>query len=265
MSLATFKKKTQNSVGTMSTGQAHFSINGTRRLQGYVGQNTISRSFPKTPMSGNTAKGHGGCCGTYYNPLVPISPLCAGDFTNDPTEIKSSVLSNSGQLELRFRPEVYKLYKPDDSNNQSTSGQYTEQLSACAQTPYCSSQRVVNNPALFPDKCCNNPLLTQSTNYQQRSSQATTITKDSFAYTAIDQGSYIASLRNQTSQIDQTKYRTMIKPGNMPPFGATVQQQPKDPKLATQYAPISRNFFLQGIKRLQQCVPGKNLSCPTPV
>jgi len=262
MSLATFKKKTQNSIGTMSVGQAQFSLNGTLRLQGYVGQNTISRSFPKTPMSGNTAKGHGGCCGSYYNPPVPISPLCAGDYTNDPTQVKASVLNNSGQLELRFRPEVFHLYKPDDSSNQSTCGQYTEQLSACALTSYCPSQRVVNNPALFPPKCCDNPILTSSTNYQQRSSQATTITKDSFAYTATTQGSYIASLRNQTSKIDQTKYRIMLKPGNSPPFGATVQQQPQDPKLATQYSPINRNFFLRGINRLQQCVPGQNRSCP---
>jgi len=248
----------------MSVGQAHFSLNGTRRLQGYVGQNTISRSFPKTPMTGNTARGNGGNNGSYYNPPVPISPLCAGDFTNDPTQIKSSVLSNSGQLELRFRPEVYNLYKPDDTSNQSTSGQYTEKLTACAQQPLCSTQRVVNNPNLFKTQCCSNSLFTRATNPQQRSSRENTITKDSFAYTATNQGSYIASLKHQSSQIDQTKYRTMLKQGNSPPFGATVQQQPQDPVLATQYGPISRNFFLRGINRLQKCVPGKNKSCLPP-
>jgi hypothetical protein len=262
MSLATFKKKTQNKVGTMSVGQSQFSINGTRRLQGFVGQNIISRSFPKTPMSNGTAKGHGGNSGTYYTGQS-ISPLCAGDWTNDPTIVKASVLNNSGQLELRFPPQANDIYKPDDGHHQGTSGQYTEQLVACrTKSIYCSDKRIVNNPDAFATTCC--APSTSSTNYQQRSSQFPTFTKDPFSYTAISQQDYIKALRAQTSQIDQTKYKTMQKPANSPPFGATVQEQPEDQTIAKKYAPINRNFFLRGINRLQQCVPGSNKQCPPP-
>jgi len=262
MSLATFKKKTQNKIGTMSVGQKQFSINGTRRLQGFVGQNIISRSFPKTPMSNGTARGHGGCCGSYYKGQN-ISPLCAGDWTNDPTVVKGSVLNNSGQLELRFPPYANKIYKPDDGHNLGTSGQYTQQLIACStKTVYCPDQRIVNNPKAFANQCC--APSTSSTNYQQRSSQFPTFTKDVFSYTAVSQQDYINALRAQTSIIDQTKYKTMKKPANSPPFGATVQLQPEDKIIATKYGPINRNFFLRGIKRLQQCVPGSKKFCPPP-
>jgi len=243
MSLATFKRKTQNQYGTMSVGQAQFSLHGTRRLQGYVGQNVISRSFPKTPMSGNTAKGHGGCCGTYYK-APPISPLCAGDFTNDPAVVKSSVLSNSGQLEVRFPEYANKIYKPDDNHHQGTSGQYIIRLSQCARKPYCRTQSV--------PPCCSNPLLQHSTNYQQRSRQYPSFTKNPFFYSATTQGDYIASLNRR---VDQGKYENK-RPGQSSPFGATVQNQPKDPLVSTYYAAPNRNFFLRGIHRLQKCVPG---------
>lgn len=124
MSVATFKKKTAAKYNNASVGQPQFSINGTRRLQGFVGQNLISRSFPRTLMRGNTERGYGGCCGQYYK-CEPISPLCAGDFTNDPTQVKKSVVSTSGQLEMQYPPGDFKTVKPDNNQNQNTSQQYT--------------------------------------------------------------------------------------------------------------------------------------------
>ena len=75
-------------------------------------------------MRGNTERGHGGNNGEYYT-CIPISPLCAGDFTNDPDAIKSSVLSTSGQLEKQYPPQDFTTVKPDNNNNQNTSQQYT--------------------------------------------------------------------------------------------------------------------------------------------
>lgn len=244
MSLATFKRKTQNQYRTMSVGQAQFSINGTRRLQGYVGQNIISRSFPKTPMSGNTAKGHGGCCGTYYK-APPISPLCAGDFTNDPAVVKASVLSNAGQLESRFPEYANKIYKPDDNHHHGTSGDYTDRLSKCSRQPFCRKKPV--------QPCCSNPVLQRSTNYQQRSRQYPTFTKNSFFYSATTQGEYVLSL---DLFVDKDKYSNQ-RQSNSAPFGATVQIQPNNTLLSTYYSPPNRNFFLRGINRLQKCFPGR--------
>ena len=65
MSIATLKRKTQTKYNNMSVGQSGFSINGTHRNQGYVGQTSLSRSLPRTLMRGNTVRGHGGCCGTF--------------------------------------------------------------------------------------------------------------------------------------------------------------------------------------------------------
>ena len=60
MSIATLKKKTAAKYNNASVNVPQFSINGGYRNQGWVGQTTLSRSLPKTPMVGNTPKGHGG-------------------------------------------------------------------------------------------------------------------------------------------------------------------------------------------------------------
>ena len=71
MSIATLKKKTAAKYNNMSVSEPKFSLNGGHRSQGWVGQTTLSRSLPKTPMVGNTPKGSGGCCGTYrVTPIV---------------------------------------------------------------------------------------------------------------------------------------------------------------------------------------------------
>ena len=67
MSIVALKKKTAAKYNNMSVNTKEgFSLNGTRRLQGYVGQTSLSRSLPRTLMRGTTIRGHGGCCGTYF-------------------------------------------------------------------------------------------------------------------------------------------------------------------------------------------------------
>ena len=67
MSIVALKRKTEAKYNNMSVGQKNgFSINGTHRNQGYIGQTSLSRSLPRTLMKNGTAKGHGGCCGNYY-------------------------------------------------------------------------------------------------------------------------------------------------------------------------------------------------------
>jgi hypothetical protein len=59
MSIATLKRKTQAQYNN-SVGVANFSLNGTLRSQGYVGQTSLSRSLPRTPMNGAFPRGYGG-------------------------------------------------------------------------------------------------------------------------------------------------------------------------------------------------------------
>jgi hypothetical protein len=50
MSITTLKRKTSAKYNNSSVGQKQFSINGTTKNQGWVGQTSLSRSFPMTPF-----------------------------------------------------------------------------------------------------------------------------------------------------------------------------------------------------------------------
>lgn len=126
MSLATLKKKTASKYKNNSANLAQFSINGVHRNQGYVGQLSFGRTVLRTPAKGTESQGHGGCCGDYKKNDVQTSSI---NSTEDSSSIKPSVLSTSGMLAKRNRwvnrPDPYGVTKPSDSNNQSTSGDYT--------------------------------------------------------------------------------------------------------------------------------------------
>ena len=46
---------------SVNTGTG-FSLSGTRRNQGYIGQTSLSRSLVRTLRNGTAVRGHGGCC-----------------------------------------------------------------------------------------------------------------------------------------------------------------------------------------------------------
>ena len=241
MSIVALKRKTEAQYKVLSTNQKNFSLNGTRRLQGFIGQNIISRSFPKTPMKGNTACGYGGCCGEYKKGPI-VSPLCAGDFTNDTKVVKKSVLSNDGQLELRFPPRNFTTKKPDSGLNNNTSQEYTKAKRA--------ESILKDKHATLPVECCPNPLFKTYNNYQQKSRRYPThITKA--ANTAVDSSTYTQNLYSSLCACKEKKPQK--RTSNMPPFGATVQTQPRDQQIATYYDKINRNFYLSSVKLLHDC------------
>jgi len=97
MSLATLKRKTAAKYNNSSVGHANFSLNGTHRSQGYVGQNLRSES----------------CM------------LC----TNDIHVIKSSVSGSSNHIQSKHlnttRPGAH-IVKPDSNHIQNTQRTYIE-------------------------------------------------------------------------------------------------------------------------------------------
>jgi len=129
MSIATLKKKTMKTYKIMSSGFSNFSLNGTHRSQGYVGQTSLSRSLPKTIMKGNVPCGYGGCCGTYR-----IAPIVQSAVTsqNNPNIVKSSVINTSGMIQTKYRwakrPQPYTTVKPDSNNNLNTENDYIQYL-----------------------------------------------------------------------------------------------------------------------------------------
>jgi hypothetical protein len=111
MSEATLKKKTRTQYRNMSVGSKNggFSLNGTRRSQGYVGQTMLGRHFPRTPMRGNEARGSGGCGGKYYRGTIIQSgiPFPSGidgnSANNDPQVVKLSVIDHNGLIMTKTR------------------------------------------------------------------------------------------------------------------------------------------------------------------
>lgn len=120
MSINTLKRKTYAKYKNNSVAVPQFSLNGTRRSQGYVGQDMRGRSLPKTIMKGNVPKGHGGCCGKYT-----IKPIVQSAVTslNNPSVVKSSVLGTQGMIMTKYRwirrPQPYSTTKTSTSFSQN--------------------------------------------------------------------------------------------------------------------------------------------------
>jgi hypothetical protein len=192
MSIATLKKKTKAQYDTMSHGYTNFSINGTRRNQGYVGQTMLSRSLPRTPMGGNTPKGHGGCCGKY-----PISPIIQSAVTSTENNniIKSSVLSTYGVMETKYRwvrrPQPFSVTKPD--NNQHFCNQ-SDYIAIQNQDTLSCIQKINDSTPLSTIGKPSNVGCFQSNADVQVSLPCNTITKSNTFTGAIDQGIYIQQI-----------------------------------------------------------------------
>lgn len=133
MSIVALKRKIQ-ATKNQSSGLNAFSINGTTRNQGYIGQSLESRKLLHTPHKGAEPKGYGGCCDTYKNDIdITPSEICS---LEDSTVVKPSVLSTKGMLAKRNRwinrPAPYSVVKPDSnhgpSGNANSQSSYLERL-----------------------------------------------------------------------------------------------------------------------------------------
>lgn len=129
MSIVALKRKTAVQYDSMSVGRPAFALNGTRRLQGYVGQTSLSRNNPPTVMRGNAIRGHGGCCGRY-----PVFPLIqqVHCITEDSNVVKTSVLSTRGMIATKYpwirRPAPITSVKPDTTLNINTQEQHIAEV-----------------------------------------------------------------------------------------------------------------------------------------
>jgi hypothetical protein len=180
MSLATLKKKTQAKYNNSSVGASQFSINGTHRNQGYIGQTSLSRSLPRTLAKGNTPKGHGGCCGKY---VVKPPILSAVTSTEDNSVVKSSVLSYTGMAATKYRwirrSEPVITVKPDNNQNANTQQQYIEYLKRLTiqEINSCDNTKVFH-PCSSNKSTCN-------------------FTKPETDYVPMSQGQYLLELNNK--------------------------------------------------------------------
>jgi hypothetical protein len=96
MSIVVLKKKSNRYKSVVSgKGVGGFSINGGRRNQGWVGQDTLGRHLNGTPFRGLEPMGNGGTGGKYVKSIVNSGGCC----TNDPNIIKRSSINTRGYID----------------------------------------------------------------------------------------------------------------------------------------------------------------------
>jgi hypothetical protein len=207
MSIATLKKKTQAKYNNNSVGERIFSLNGTRRSQGYVGQTSLSRSLPKTLMNGPTMRGHGGCCGTYYMSNIIQSAVTS---LNDPNVVKSSTINTVGLLEskdhcvlgvdkIHYQTKATTVHtvKPDNNQNINNQSNYITNL---AKQAIHKSLLDCNAPKSKTKTCCNkNPYLSRAPAYQNYTKPSNNYT-NSIYYP--NYGQYLTVIDNSCNLLD---------------------------------------------------------------
>jgi hypothetical protein len=205
LSIATLKRKTQTKYNNMSVGEKQFSLNGSHRNQGFVGQTSLSRSLPRTLMKGNTLRGHGGCCGTYF--ITPIVQS-AVKTTEDSSIVKSSVINTQGMIDTKYRwirrPQPFSSTKPDNNSNTNTQEQYIEKL----------AKRTINESleecdTIHTSTCCNIP--------RAGKPKVFNFTKPLSSYVPISSGEYTRNIVLPCEQNDEVSIRTTnlsVLPGN---------------------------------------------------
>lgn len=212
MSLVVLKRKTSTLYKNMSTGQRQFSINGTQRNLGYIGQSLTSRRFIYTPMKGNFERGHGGCCGTYS--VVNIRPsnmLCL----NDNSVVKSSSINTKGLIQTKYqwvrRPYPYSSTKPVYSVGNSAS-LYIERK---------SRKRLQEEVECGDENAVSTEIPCDRRKYEGlvcgRLAEKT-ITKPASFYTSISQGEYLRKLNKACAGLDDYKLVIRYNIGKTP-FG----------------------------------------------
>jgi hypothetical protein len=226
MSIVTLKRKTAAQYKNNSVSKPNFSLNGTRRSQGYVGQDMRGRSLPKTIMKGNTPKGHGGCCGKYT-----IKPIVQSAVTslNNPKVIKMSTMGTYGLIETKYRwirrPQPFSSTKPDTSFSQlvGTQQQYIEKVAKLALAAANKSSCQVNK--YTPTQCRAKFFTNSNSQISNLTNNCLSLTKDITDHTttpkngiAMESGLYTEGLGQICGSLDETHYpnpkRGTPLPGN---------------------------------------------------
>lgn len=213
MSIATLKKKTQaQNYHIRNPSQRDplgFSLNGTHRSQGYIGQTSLSRSLPRTPMKGTVAKGHGGCCGNYTEGNIIQSAVIS---LEDTDVVKSSTLTTRGMIDTKYRwirrPQPFATVNPMTRlNSQSEYLYYISQKNLKAQNPDGS---LCNDEELLID--VHFPKCTALEKYQISDLCPRSKVVKSEKYTgAISGEAYILKLRKKCVIDDEFNFTTMVK------------------------------------------------------
>ena len=222
MSIVTMKKKTNQRYNSMSVGYKQFSLNGGTRNTSYIGQSNTSRHFPMTPHRGATARGNGGCCGT-YNQINIVSGI---NYQNDSNIIKPSVVGTYDMIAKKYRwikrPQPYSVTKPDVNMNLNDQSSYIANLEKTT-LAYINSQNNDKTKPLCKYAC---PFPRASyLNYNLVANSSWLTTKKNGGIT---QGEYLISLDKECGALDAKNLP--VNKGGLPYVSASSSHLNSVPK-----------------------------------
>lgn len=207
MSIATLKRKTQTQYNNMSVNSKHgFSINGTRRSQGYIGQTTISRSLPRTLMRDGAPRGHGGCCGTFTKHPIITSAVTS---LNDPTITKPSTINTLGMIENKYKKSLNHepSVKPDNNQNINTQNQYIKNLAK--NTIECANALKASDAEIKEAAC--NACYNYNPYYKKKIQNFTKVST-----LPVSQGEHLLKISNKCIESDIVSVPSAINKGPIP-------------------------------------------------
>ena len=231
MSLVALKRKTA-AMQNLSTGQKGFSINGTHRSQGYIGQTSLSRSLINTPHGQTGApEGHGGCCGDFST----TSNIRASETFSleDENVVKPSVLSTAGMLSNRNRwlkrsaPYTSTKLAAGWTNGQGDYIAYLKKKAAkCdpSQADKLSNITEVNSVAI--SKCTTTNITRKDGAPVFNKTTVCTFTKPVSDYTSISQGEHIFKLHDKCADQDDVLFKIVSNTRRTPLPGLTTDISP---------------------------------------
>lgn len=199
MSIATLKRKTAVKYNNMSVSKPLFSLNGTHRSQGFVGQTSLSRSLSRTLSKNGGYKNYGGCCGTFKIGEMVESSIKS---TEDITVVKGSTINTRGLLHVNkytclWRPSPYTTVKMDSNQNLNSQSQYIKNVQKKTIAIADTCKKGIANP------CTNcNLVRPRYTPFKN----AGIVTKPESDFVAISQGEYLLKLDKKCGAIDDAKY-----------------------------------------------------------
>lgn len=207
MSIATLKRKTQTQYNNMSVNSKHgFSLNGTTRSQGYIGQTSLSRSLPRTLMRDGAPRGHGGCCGTFVKHPIITSAVTS---LNDPNIIKPSTINTLGMIENKYKKILYHepSVKPDNNQNINTQNQYVKNLAK--NTVQCANSLKATDDEIKTAAC--NACYNYNTFYKKKIRNFTKVST-----LPVSQGEHLLNLTDKCSQLDKVFVPSTINKAPLP-------------------------------------------------
>lgn len=231
MSLATLKRKTAAKYNNLSVSKPQFSINGTLRSHGWVGQSVVSRSLPRTTMRSDILRGSDSYLETQETKPSIVSGI---QNYNNSSVVKSSTLSSRGMMQTKYRwvkrsyPHV--SVKPTNANNLLSHTERVELIKQKNDTCIESINAEYHVNGIYvkpqPQRSCNLETIDckkligfANNNYNARLTKIdrinSTITKPADSLSAKSQSDYISNLKkkcetNNSVNLPSTLNRTPI-------------------------------------------------------